>query len=82
MKEKILKRIGLFLGLTLFTFFVPWQVSVLLLLSVALFLEAPIEYVFLVIGIFGGGVFAVFWATCVFFGIFIKQKTRLGTRFV
>jgi len=82
MTHNILKRITIFLAVLLLSFFLPWQLTCLLLIAVSLFVSAPVEYIFLVIGIFGAGIFSLLWVALCLAGIFIREKTRLYPSFL
>ncbi len=82
MTNLFLKRIVIFIAVMLLSYFVPWQVTALLLLGVAIFIEGPIEYIFIVVGVFGGGIFSIFWGLLCFVGLFVRGKTRLSPNFL
>ncbi|HEY9586370.1 MAG TPA: hypothetical protein VJJ27_01865 [Candidatus Paceibacterota bacterium] len=78
MKKIVYKRIFTFLAVLLVSFFMPWQMTAVLLLAAALFMPIPIEYVFLLVGFFGVGIFSYIWLVFVFLGLFLRQRTRFN----
>ncbi|MFZ3020102.1 MAG: hypothetical protein WA051_01095 [Minisyncoccia bacterium] len=81
MLNLIFKRIAVFVAVALLSYFLPWQITVLILLSVAILVNTPIEYLFIVIGIFGGGLFCIIWTVICLLGVFVRNKTRIGQVF-
>jgi polyferredoxin len=53
-KDLITKRFILFVATTLLSFFVPWQITIIILILAALLLPSPFEYIILVVGMFDG----------------------------
>jgi hypothetical protein len=82
MKNKIFKRIVSFLAVLFLSFFIPWQITAFILMAMAILVEIPIEYTFIVIGIFGASVFSIFWGILCLLGVFIREKTFLNTSFL
>ena len=78
MNKLILQRTFLFITLLLLSFFSPWQVTATLLLAVALLMPAPVEYIFLVVGVFGTGIFAFVWLVVCTLGIIFRDRTRFN----
>ncbi len=82
MTDKILKRLAFFLIIVVLSFFLPWQITVLLFIVIAILLPAPIEYAFLAVGIFGAGLFVVLWGALVVAGLMVRAKTTLNQNFL
>ncbi len=79
-RDLLVKRIWLFLGIMLLSFFIPWQITAFIMIMVALLLPTPIEYIYLVVGIFGGGIFSLVWFLVVIFGFFFRDQIRFNPR--
>lgn len=77
-RDLIVKRIWLFIGIMVLSFFIPWQITTIIVILVALLLPTPIEYIYLVIGIFGGGLFSLIWFLVVVFGFFFRDQVRFN----
>ncbi len=77
-KDLITKRFILFIAATLLSFFVPWQITILILILAALLLPNPFEYIILVVGMFDGGIFSLVWFAVVAFGVFFREQVRFS----
>lgn len=69
----------IFAGVLILSFFVPWQLTALLVILASLAVPYPLEYAIITIGVFGIGLLFYLFLTTALLGGFVRSRTRIGS---